>query len=150
MPIVLKGFNHAGFACDDIERTRVLCEEVLGLEPVPSLATGFKGFTLAWYRDADGNEYHVSARIPDLPEQLGWTTDFNPSLHQHVAFEVESLDEAKAELERHGFAYFEFRGEGIQTRNQLYVQVEESGQMLELFETRPGVEPQWAPPEATR
>jgi len=150
MPIVLKGFNHAGFACDDIERTRVLCEEVLGLEPVPSLATGFKGFRLAWYRDADGNEYHVSARIPDLPEKLGSSSDFNPSMHQHVAFEVEDLEDAKAHLERHGFDYHEMTGEGIQVRKQLYVQVEESGQVLELFETRPDVEPQYAPPEATR
>src|SRR5689334_14039687 len=104
MPIALKGFDHAGFACDDPERTRVLCEDVLGLEPVPSLSTGFSGFRLAWFRDAAGNEFHVSSRIPDMAERLG--TDFNPSLHQHVAFEVEDLEDAKAHLERHGFEYY--------------------------------------------
>jgi hypothetical protein len=134
MPIAIKRFDHAGFACDDVERTRVLCEQVLGLEPIPSLPTGFSGYELAWFRDADGNEYHVSSRIPNLPELLGSDSDFNPSLHQHVAFEVEDFDDAKAQLERHGFSYYEMQGEGVRTRRQLFLQVEEGGQMVELFQ----------------
>jgi catechol 2,3-dioxygenase-like lactoylglutathione lyase family enzyme len=137
MTIALKGFNHAGFACDDIERTRVLCEQVLGLEPIPSLRTGFDGYKLAWFKDAAGNEYHVSERIPDFPQIINSDSDFNPSLHQHVAFEVEDFEQAKAELERHGFDFYEMKGEGITTRRQLYVQLEDSGQMLELFENVP-------------
>lgn len=148
MAMVIKGLDHVGFATDDFERTRALCEDILGLEPVPSLATGFSKYRLAWYRDKDGVEYHVSKRIPDLEEQTG--LGFNPSMNQHVAFEVESLEDAKAHLESNGFEYFEFQGQGVLSRKQLYVTLEEFGMMLELFETRTDVEATYVPPEATR
>jgi catechol 2,3-dioxygenase-like lactoylglutathione lyase family enzyme len=146
MTLAIRRLNHIGFATDDFERTRALCEDVLGLEPVPPLPTGYAHYTLAWFRDRDGNEYHVSKRIADLCEHTG--SDFNQSLNSHVAFEVESLEEAKAQLERHGFQYHELRGEGILSRKQLYVLLEDFGLMLELFETRRDAEPAQAPAQA--
>jgi catechol 2,3-dioxygenase-like lactoylglutathione lyase family enzyme len=148
MPLAIKRFDHVGFPTDAFEQTRALCEDVLGLEPVPSLATGFGKYRLAWYRDDGGTEYHVSQRIPDLTEQTG--SDFNQSMYPHVAFEVESLEDAKAYLTSKGFEYHELKGEGILVRKQLYVLLEEFGMMLELFETRTDVEPTYVPPEATR
>jgi catechol 2,3-dioxygenase-like lactoylglutathione lyase family enzyme len=148
MAVRLKNIDHVGFSTDDFDRTRALVEDVLGLKPVPSLATGFSGFRLAWYRDKDGVEFHVSSRIPDLAEKLGM--DFNPSLYPHVAFEVESIEQAKQELDRLGFEYHELSDPGILVRDQLYVLLEETGQMLELFETRTDVEPRYVPPEETR
>jgi len=133
MPTTLKGLDHVAFATDDFDRTRALCEDVLGLEPIPTLAVGYPGYQLAWYKDRDGTEYHVSRRIADLHEQLG--SAFNQSRYSHVAFEVVSLDDAKAQLAANGFEYHELTREGIVTRRQLYVLVEESGLMLELFET---------------
>ena len=148
MAVNIKGFDHAGFSTDDFDRTRTLVENVLGLEPIPSLKAGFPDYKLAWYKDSAGNEYHVSARIPDLAERLG--ADFNQSMYPHVAFEVESLEQAKEELERHGFEYHELKDDGILARKQVYVLLEESGQMLELFETKKDVEPVYVPPEETR
>jgi catechol 2,3-dioxygenase-like lactoylglutathione lyase family enzyme len=148
MAVAIKRLDHVGFATDDLERTRALCEDILGLEPIPSLATGYSHYKLAWYRDQDGTEYHVSRRIPDLTTQTG--AKLNQSMYQHVAFEVESLEDAKAELEKHGFDYSELKAEGVMSRKQLYVLLEDFGMMLELFETRTDVEPQYVPPEATR
>ena len=148
MGFVIKKLDHVGFATDDLERTRALCEDILGLQPIPSLATGFSNYRLAWYRDEEGTEYHVSTRIPDLHERTG--LGFNQSLNNHVAFEVESLEDAKAHLERHEFEYHELSSEGVVSRKQIYVLLEELGLMLELFETRADVEPEYVPPEATR
>jgi hypothetical protein len=120
---------------------------VLELEPAPTLATGFGKYRLAWYRDQAGLEYHVNQRIPDLTEHTG--VDLNPSIHPHVAFEVESLEEAKAHLDGLGFDYYELQGEGIMARKQLYVLLEDFGMMLELFEWRKDVEPTWVSPGAT-
>lgn len=148
MAIVIKRLDHVGFATDDLDRTRALCEDVLGLEPIPSLATGFGQYRLAWYRDREGIEYHTSIRIPNLTERTG--ADFNQSMYQHVAFEVESLEDAKAHLESKGFEYHELTGEGVLSRKQLYVLLEEFGMMLEFFEERTDVEQTYVPPEATR
>ena len=148
MPLAVKRLDHVGFPTDDLDRTRALCEGVLGLEPIPSLATGFGRYRLAWYRDDTGVEYHVSLRMPDLPDMAG--TGFNQSLYPHVAFEVESLEDAKAELERDGLEYHELKDGGVLVRKQLYVLLEEFGLMLELFETRKNVEPRYVPPEETR
>lgn len=144
----LMGLDHVAFATEHFDRTRALCEDVLGLKPVPSLATGSDRYRLAWYEDSNGIEYHVAQKIPDLTEALG--VDFNPSLYSHVAFEVEDIEEAKKHLTELGFEYHEWTGHGVMSRRQLYVVLEEAGQMLELFENRKDVEPQYVPPEATR
>jgi catechol 2,3-dioxygenase-like lactoylglutathione lyase family enzyme len=144
----LVGLDHVAFATEDFDRTRELCEHVLGLEPIPSLATGSNRYRIAWYRDKAGTEYHVAQKLPDLAEALG--TDFNPSLYSHAAFEVENIDDAKSHLASLGFGYHEWTGHGISSRRQIYVLLEDEGLMLELFENRKEVEPVYVPPEATR
>jgi hypothetical protein len=129
------------------DRMRALCEQVLELTPAPTLATGYRKYRLAWYRDEAGLEYHVNQRIPDLPAQTG--SDFNQSMYPHIAFEVESLEAAKDHLDKHGFEYHELKGEGIVARKQLYVLLEEFGMMLELFEWRKDIEPTWVAPGET-
>ena len=133
MPITIKRLDHVAFATDEFDRTRALCEEVLQLKPVGIPATGFDGYKLAWFHDNDGVEYHVSKKLPDLVEKTH--SGFNQSLYSHVAFEVESLEDAKEHLTELGFEYHELKGEGILSRKQLYVLIEDLGLMLELFES---------------
>jgi glyoxylase I family protein len=130
MSVPIKNFDHFGVATDDFERSRTLYEDVLGLESIAPHQTGHK-FTLAWYKDVNGSEVHITKRDPDF----GKDTGFNQTMHHHVAFEVASLDKTKAELERNGFEYYETRGEGVVRRRQIYV-TEPSGLLLELFEER--------------
>jgi catechol 2,3-dioxygenase-like lactoylglutathione lyase family enzyme len=136
MSAVIKSFDHFGVATDDFERTCLLYEKVLGLKAIPKPPMGPK-FTLAWYADEDGNEIHINQR----DESFAPPGTFNRALINHVAFEVPSLDDAKVELEKAGFAYWETpRGEGVLHRKQLYVTDEPSGLILELFENTADVQ----------
>jgi glyoxylase I family protein len=131
MAVEVLKFDHIGMATPDFERTRTLYEDVLGLKTIPKPPMGPK-FPLAWYADDLGNEVHVNER----DESFAPPGTFNRALINHAAFEVRDLEEAKKALEEHGFSYWQTPlGEGVFHRKQVYVTDEDSGFILELFET---------------
>ena len=132
MPIEVKGFNHVLVPTGDVDSTRAFYRDVLGLEPIKPLATGYQHFNMAWL-DGRGQEIHIVERNPGLTEETG--EDFNQTMQSHIAFEVTSIDDAKTELESRGLDYYEQKGEGILTRRQIYVE-DPSGLVVELFETK--------------
>jgi catechol 2,3-dioxygenase-like lactoylglutathione lyase family enzyme len=137
MAMGIESFDHFGVATDDFERTCALYENVLGLKRIDPPAIG-PNFTLAWFTDEHGNQVHINER----DENFAPPGTFNRAVINHAAFEVKSLAEAKVELEKAGFSYWETpQGEGVLHRRQLYVTDEPSGLFLELFENIKDVEP---------
>ena len=132
MPIEIKAFDHVLVPTDDLGRTREFYEDVLGLDRIQPLATGYKKFEMAWF-EGRGKEIHIVRRDAELTEATG--EEFNQTMRSHIGFEVASLDDAKAELERRGFSYYEQKGEGVLSRRQIYVE-DPSGLVVELFEPK--------------
>jgi len=116
----LERIHHASLCVSDLARAKVFYGEVLGLEEIPRPDFPFGG---AWYR-AGGNELHLIVLAPEVPrpeirrdaavdsrnaradrfqEDTAPGTPPNP-LHRHVAFAVDDVGAASAELENRGYA----------------------------------------------
>jgi glyoxylase I family protein len=135
MAMKTRGMRHVLVPSDDIEKTRQFYADVLGLEPVEPMTTGYS-FNLAWFQSA-GYEIHCVKKDEGV---RAWTgTDFNPTMQPHIAFEVEDYEAAKEELRKNDIEFYEAHGEGVLARKQLFVQ-DPSGFYLELYEPGDQVE----------
>lgn len=90
----LERIHHASLCVSDLSRARVFYGEVLGLEEIPRPDFPFAG---AWYR-AGANEVHLIV----LEEGTQPGTPLN-ALHRHVAFALDDVGAASAELEKRGY-----------------------------------------------
>jgi catechol 2,3-dioxygenase-like lactoylglutathione lyase family enzyme len=124
---------------ENFDATVAFYRETLGLAEMPVPATGY-AFESAWLRAGDV-EFHVVAKDEHLLEaetqrNPGQPAVFNPTLQLHLAFEVESADEAIRTLDSAGTDYTIFAGEGPTTRRQIFFR-DPSGTMVELYEVAP-------------
>ena len=97
--LVIAGLHHLALVCRDVGRTEVFYRDLLGFSPLPRPPFDFRG---AWIYRA-GLQIHL---IEDPASTDG--TDARPdSRRDHVAFHVEDVDAARAELTRQGVTFQE-------------------------------------------
>jgi catechol 2,3-dioxygenase-like lactoylglutathione lyase family enzyme len=129
---VPRGLQHCGLIVADLERSRRFYGEALGLEEIPRPPN----FTFAgtWFRLGE-TEIHLLAET-DTTGRAG-APDPGPSgaygLVNHVALEIDDLDEMLARLERHGVPLIGGpmpRGDGF---TQAFFR-DPDGYVLELFQ----------------
>ena len=111
--------NHVAINVAEVERSARFYREVLGLAPMPRPAFSFPG---AWFRIGADQELHLIGRIPE---------NRDPPRERHFAFRVDSLEAARARLERERIEY-----QGPQTRPDGALQIflrDPDGHVVELF-----------------
>lgn len=101
----VSGIDHVNILTDDLEKTAVFYERLLGLtrSENPAIRMGMKGH---WMRDADG---HPIIHLVDRLSASGRYDAYHPgestnALH-HVALRCEGFDETVARLEKMGCEY---------------------------------------------
>jgi glyoxylase I family protein len=132
MTIQTRGMRHVLVPTDDLDATKRFYGDILGLTRMDEPETGF-AFEMAWF-ERGGSEVHIVKRTEEVKDWTG--TDFNPTMQPHVAFEVADYDEAREELRRQGYTFYEAHGEGVLSRKQLFVR-DPNGFYIELYEIHP-------------
>jgi catechol 2,3-dioxygenase-like lactoylglutathione lyase family enzyme len=117
--VKLARLAHVNLSIEDVERSRAFYRDLLGLPEAPRPADA--GRAGCWF-ELGGVGVHLSAE-PGAQ---------NASSKRHVAFEVEDLDAARAELSRHAVPIEE--GKPMAGVRRLFVR-DPSGNRIELFET---------------
>jgi glyoxylase I family protein len=101
----VRSLDHASVRITDLARSREFYEALLGLPTAPRPDLGFPG---VWYQ-VGGSQLH-------LIQQAKVLEDIDPT-DPHVAFDVESLTDAKRMLEARGIPYLEFGGRQLWIRD---------------------------------
>ena len=124
--------QHCGLLVGDLDASRRFYGGALGLAEVPR-PSNFT-FAGAWFR-VGSDEVHLidvgdTTGVPGLPEQ---GPAIQVGLITHLAFEVDSLEDARRRLDDHGVGLAAGpmqRGDGVE---QIYVR-DPDGYVVELFE----------------
>ncbi len=98
MQLALKKVHHIAIICSDYPRSKAFYTEILGLSVVQEI---YREKRDSWKLDlAIGDHYQIELfSFPGAPPRPSW-----PEAQglRHLAFEVESVDEAKQSLEKKG------------------------------------------------
>ncbi|MGP0067592.1 MAG: VOC family protein, partial [Isosphaeraceae bacterium] len=92
--------HHVAIICSDYERSRRLYTEILGLEVVSEVYRRERDSYKLDLRIPDGTQIELFS-FPDPPRRLSYPEACGL---RHLAFEVDNIDEAVADLRTHGVA----------------------------------------------
>jgi lactoylglutathione lyase len=86
--------NHVALQVADVPRTIAFYTNVVGLTTIPRPNFGFPG---AWFRIGSVQELHIIQGPPDAANSA--------SRGNHFAMLVNTIEEAQAQLDKHGIKY---------------------------------------------